>query len=84
MTDDEFDVMDELYFLQSFEELKEQVDIEGEKLKEILRNLLSKGWVKCFESATESLAIDIIDFESNFDKYHYLATKEGLLAHNSV
>lgn len=83
MTDQEFDVLDELYFLQSFDELSASVTMEEHELKNILRLLISKKWVKCQKSFSELLANDEINFENNYRIYYYLATKEGLLRHNS-
>ncbi len=85
MTDPEFDVLDELYFVQSFHHLKETLQWEDSVLIRILEELIGKGWVKCFreEDVDESLAPDEIHLATNYARYCYLATKEGLLAHNS-
>ncbi len=83
MTDFEFDVLDELYFLQPYSYLIETVKMDEEDMKSTLRELLDKGWVKCYKSPSEELDIEDVDFENSFAKYHYLASKAGLLAHNS-
>lgn len=83
MSDLEFDVLDELYFPQSFEELSGTIQIKEGKLKEVLEKLVNKKWVKCFKSISEALPLEELDFENDYRGYHYLATKEGLLAHNS-
>lgn len=82
MTDQEYDVLDELYFVVPFSHLQQELDMEEETLKKILETLLKKGWIKCFLSASEEALPAEIDLENRFDEYFYLATKSGLLAHN--
>jgi len=82
MTDLEFDVLDELYFVVPFTHLQEELDMDDTTLKEVLRSLLDKGWVKCFLSASEEAVNSEMDFENKYKDYYYLASKQGLLAHN--
>ncbi|WKN32589.1 hypothetical protein PZB74_04430 [Porifericola rhodea] len=82
MTDHEFDVLDELYFVTSFTQLSEEVGLTEDVLKETLQQLLDKGWVKCFLNASEEAVESKIDFKKNYKDYFYLASKAGLLAHN--
>jgi hypothetical protein len=83
MSDDEFDLLDELYFLQSFQYLKETLDWEDERLLRTLQRLLEKGWIKCFHSPDKEVfgAIDLSDQGLHL---YYLATKAGLLKHNTI
>jgi DNA-binding MarR family transcriptional regulator len=83
MTNAEFDVLDELYFLQAYKELVETLKMSDSELKSILENLLKRGWIKCYLSPLEEKELDISDLEKEYWNYHYLATKAGLLAHNS-
>ena len=83
MTDQEFDVLDELYFVQSFEEVKDITGMEAGELKQVLAHLLEKGWIRCMESRDVGPDSGKLDFEGNHQQYFYLATKAGLLAHNS-
>lgn len=82
MSDLEFDVLDELYFVQSFKDLLQLTELEENELKPVLEKLLAKGWIRCFKDITEEVAKSELDFELEFRKYYYLASKEGLLAHN--
>lgn len=82
MTDLEFDVLDELYFVIGFGQLQEELDMEEEALKDTLSTLLDKGWAKCFLSVSEEALQDEIDFDNRYKEYYYLASKTGLLAHN--
>lgn len=83
MTDAEFDVLDELYFIESFESLAKALSMPEQQLKAVLAGLLEKGWIKCLSSATGELPADEEGFDNQYKKYYYLATKAGLLAHNS-
>ena len=83
MTDLEFDVLDELYFVIAFQDLQHTLSIDERELQEILYNMIGKGWVKCMISFTEEAAPLKDDFIQNYHNYQYLATKAGLLAHNS-
>ena len=83
MTNTEFEVLDELYFVQSFEALQQVLSMPESELKNILHGLLKKGWIKCFKSLAEELRAEETHFENEFKDYYYLATKAGLLAHNS-
>ena len=83
MTDIEFDIIDELYFLQPYEYLIRALKLKDGTLKDALYDLVSKGWVRCYSSPTEEVFFEKSSFEKDYWNYHYLASKEGLLAHNS-
>jgi len=82
MTDKEFDIIDELYFINTFDVLLEETELDEIVLKTELINLVNKGWIKCLARVNQEIAFDENTFEQNYRKYHYLATKKGLLAHN--
>jgi hypothetical protein len=84
MSDIEYQVLDELYFVISFHKLMENTELDEIPLKNCLKNLISKGWVRCFKDSKGEKPIEEIDFENNFIDYQYLATKKGLLAHNTI
>ena len=83
MTDTEFDVLDELYFVQSYRALHGQLQISEEALKETLAQLVRKGWVKVLHSHDEEVEQEAAQRVESYDNYYFLATKSGLLAHNS-
>lgn len=82
MSDAEFDVMDELYFVQPFNYLEEELEMPVAELKEVLKSLLDKKWIKCLYNMNDEVFEDKLDFENEFQDYYYLASKAGLLAHN--
>lgn len=84
MTDLEFDVLDELYFVNTFEGVLENIEAPKEKLLDTLIQLVDRNWIKCFiKGKDEVIPHENLDMNKNYKNYQYLATKEGLLAHNS-
>ncbi|MFY0600463.1 MAG: hypothetical protein JXR03_12395 [Cyclobacteriaceae bacterium] len=82
MSDDEFNVLDELYFVQSFDELIALSSYAEAPLLEVLKSLQKQDWIKILKDVDDewpeaNLTDDQI--RSSF----FLATKKGLLAHNS-
>lgn len=82
MTDLEFDVLDELYFLISFAELQGTTGISEIELKSCLQSMWKKGWVRCYKNVSTEARPEEINWELQFNNYYYLASKEGLLMHN--
>jgi len=82
MTDIEFDVLDELYFVQPFSYLIEELDLDELELKDTLAILVDKGWIKCFLNMQEEALNHEVKLEEKYKEYFYLATKAGLMAHN--
>lgn len=83
MTDAEFDLMDELYFVQPFEYTKETLKWEDELLLNTLHSLYSQGFIKCLETPDHE-RFDEVDVLKDGKKLFFLATKKGLMAHNSL
>lgn len=82
MTEQEFDLLDELYFILSYDELMQKCDLSEQDLKSVLFQLLAKAWIKCYFPIEQEIGFDRLLFEENFRKYYYIATKAGLIAHN--
>ncbi len=82
MTDHEFEVLDELYFIQSFPNLIKLIDLSETQLKLVLLDLLEKEWIKCCLPADQEIPFNRAKFDRDFQNYYYIATKAGLLAHN--
>ena len=83
MTDDEFDVLDDLYFVVAFEELAQLTGRSADELIPILDRIYRKGWIKVLRTPDDELSPDQVNLEHNAGDYFYLATKKGLMAHNS-
>ena len=82
MTDVEFDIIDELYFVTAYVDLKEATEFFDEKLRINLIHLARKGWIRVYKSVDEESEIDQLDLEKNLESYYYLASKKGLFEHN--
>ncbi|TXD77135.1 hypothetical protein [Algoriphagus ratkowskyi] len=83
MNDEEFDLMDELYFVQPYSYLLETLEWEEELLLSTLQSLFSQGYVKCLDDPDKERfsTVDIIKEGSGL---YFLATKKGLMAHNTL
>jgi hypothetical protein len=84
VTDFEFDIIDELYFVTSFDQLLGNLQCDADQLKIELKQMLHKGWIKCFEERGDEIynAFDLFDEEHT--RFFYLATKTGLQKHTSL
>ena len=83
MRDREYDILDELYFVVTFDELLRKTGLPEEALRTELISLVKKGWVKIVDLETDTETEDHSTIETDYKKYNYLATKAGLFAHNS-
>ena len=82
MSENEFDVIDQLYFVTSFEDLLELTGLKESVLLDTLADLISKSWVKCLVDPDNEISVTTEELKINYGKYQYLATKQGMLAHN--
>lgn len=84
MTDQEFDLLDELYFIKTFNELAQALGWPADQLKETLAALIDRGWVKAtaLQDGDVPPQHPIDRAELGHLHYYYLATKAGLMAHN--
>jgi len=84
VTDSEYDLLDELYFVTPFRTLLEKTGVPAPELELQLRSLLEQGLIRSFwpDPDTE-LAYETTSFGAIARDAAYLATKEGLLQHNS-
>jgi hypothetical protein len=83
MTNNEFDLLDELYFVQPYSYLKETLGWEDDQLLVTLQSLFEQQYIKClFEPDDE--VFDQIDLKTKGKNLYYLATKKGLMNHNTL
>ncbi|MCU0400592.1 MAG: hypothetical protein MUE75_06195 [Algoriphagus sp.] len=83
MSDLEFDLLDELYFVQGFDYLQESLGWEDEVLMETLTSLYKKAMIKCLTGPDEE-RFDQVDIFKEGKELYFLATKKGLMAHNTL
>jgi len=82
MSEEEFDLLDELYFVQPYNYLKETLGWDDEKLLVNLQQLYNKGFIKCLSHPDKEI-FDNVKITENGTGYFYLATKNGLMNHNT-
>lgn len=84
VTDPEFDLLDELYFVTPFRTLLQKTGLPAQELEDQLRSLLEQGLIRSYwpDPDTE-LAYETTSFGAIARDAAYLASKEGLLQHNS-
>jgi hypothetical protein len=80
MTDSEFDIMEQLYFMTSLEALARTIDLPFTELIDTLQNMHREGWIAVYASIDKE-PVTVPDFSQS--KYYLLATKAGLFAHNT-
>jgi DNA-binding HxlR family transcriptional regulator len=83
MNDFEFDLLDELYFVQHYNDLKRALGWEDELIINTLQALFDKELIKCYISHDQEVFHDQRITEKG-NTYYYLASKKGLMLHNSI
>jgi hypothetical protein len=84
LNDIEFDILNAIYFVEPFEKILEECSAPHQVVADVLKQLIHKKYVVAMqwdETKTEYVRTFFYDSD-NMHSYHYLATKEGLLAHN--
>lgn len=83
MTDEEFDIIDELYFVTAYNDLKVATEFSDDQLRKNLIVMAKKGWVRVYKSVDEESEIEKLDLDRDFQSFYYLASKKGLFEHNT-
>lgn len=83
MSDEEFDLLDELYFVQKYDFIQESLGWEDEQLLTTLNTLYQNGMIKCL-TAPDAERFDAVNIPAEGKDLYYLATKKGLMAHNTL
>ena len=85
MSENEFDILDELYFVTSYRDLKSTLSLNEEEICTALQSLIRQGYVKIlYPDPDTEYAFDAAQFGSQCSVYYFLATKAGLVVHNSI
>lgn len=82
MTDAEFDILDQLYFVISFEDLQKQLGMDKQKIIKQLKSIFDQGWLRIFDSPEGTADVKLFS-EVTISRSFLLASKAGLKAHNS-
>ena len=84
MTEPEFEMLDELYFIKNLEDLRKELKSAEYDIREELWKLIQKGWVRATVHKDQEVNLTEEDFQRDVNNYYFIATKNGLLAHNRV
>jgi len=85
LTDIEYEILGSVYFVESFEHILEDCKEKAPVVADVLKQLIHKKYIvpmKWNEEKTEFIRSYIYDTD-DMKAYHYLITKDGLVAHNS-
>ncbi|MCE2740490.1 MAG: hypothetical protein LW669_03270 [Sphingobacteriales bacterium] len=84
MDEVEFEILNVLYFVEPFEKILEEVPYAANIVADVLKTLIHKKWVVAmkWDEVLQDYKRSFIYDSDNMHAYSYLATKEGLLAHN--
>lgn len=83
MSDLEYDILEELYFLTHFNVLKNKIKVSENVLFEEILSLKEKDWIKYYKEVDGVENPEIKFDEKNILNLYFLASKKGLFAHNS-
>ncbi|MDP3930295.1 MAG: hypothetical protein Q8R57_14840 [Bacteroidota bacterium] len=80
----EFEVLNVLYFVEPFEKILEEVPYAPNIVADVLKTLIHKKLVVAmkWDDVVQDYKRSFIYDSDNMHAYSYLATKEGLMAHN--
>jgi len=84
MTDLQFRILDCLYFVEPFPRIVEEVSEPPAVVADELKTMIHRRWVQVFifdEQKNDYFPSPTHDVD-HFERYAFLATKEGLLRHN--
>lgn len=84
LSDIDFDILNSIYFVEPFEKILEEVNAPAKIVADCLKQLIAKKMVVAmrFDEEKQDYVKSFIYDADDMHAYSYLATKEGLLAHN--
>lgn len=80
-----YDILNSIYFVEPFSKILEEVNHPANVVADVLKQLIQKKLVVAmqWDETHQDYKRSFIYDSDNMHAYSYLATKEGLLAHNS-
>lgn len=84
LTDLQFQILDSVYFVESFENIREEADATLPVVVAEMRYLIDKGWIQVmqFDGEKDDYVRTAIFDTDHLEEYHFLATRDGLMKHN--
>ncbi len=84
MTQEEDKILDNLYFISSFDELTEMIQMDEKEVKTVLKKMILKEWVAVYSDPAGDSLPGLKGFDKGFRNYFYLSTKIGMLVHHGI
>ncbi len=80
----DYDILNSIYFVEPFENILEEVKYPPKVVADCLKSLISKKYVVAmlWDEEKQDYKRSFMYDSDNMFLYSYLATKEGLMAHN--
>lgn len=85
LSDIEYDILNAIYFVEPFQNILDECNAPEKIVADVLKQLIAKKLVSPMQFDEEKQEYVRTYFYDSDDMraYHYLATKEGLMIHNS-
>jgi hypothetical protein len=85
LSDIEYDILNAIYFVEPFETLRAECNAPANIIADVLKQLIDKKYVTPmqFDEVKQEYVRTFFYDSDNMNAYYYLATKEGLMIHNS-
>lgn len=86
LNDIEYDILNAVYFVEPFENILAECKHPANIVADVLKQLIQKKYIvpMRFDEATQEYVRSFIYDSDNMYAYSYLATKDGLIAHNTL
>ncbi len=85
LSDIDYDILNAVYFVEPFDKILEEVEAPPKVVADCLKHLIDKKYISAMkwdEEKQEYIRSFIYDSD-DMKAYRYMATKDGLTAHNS-
>jgi hypothetical protein len=85
LSDIEYDILNAIYFVEPFDTIKSECKAPEAIIADVLKQLIDKKYVTPmeFDEAKQEYIRTYFYDSDNMRAYFYLATKDGLMAHNT-
>lgn len=85
LSDIEYEVLNALYFVEPFQHILEECNAPAPIVGDVLKQLIHRKFVvpMKWDEMNQDYVRSFIYDSDDMDAYHYLATKEGLMAHHN-
>lgn len=83
MTDKQYELLDELYFIQTAETLHARLGWTKAEVAKVLLEIFENGWLKVLFKHDQEIELTQQELALQINEYGFIASKTGLFAHNS-